>query len=99
MKHVSILITHQALIAAIGNAHYMLTMVNDIFRKSGKEARFDPKLVGLSNEMKLNDGLYTVQTDEVFSDVAKTDLIIIPPMSGDMETAITQNAAYIPWIT
>lgn len=30
MKHVSILITHNAIIAAIGNTQYMFSMVNDL---------------------------------------------------------------------
>lgn len=98
MRHVSILITHQALIAAIGNTHYIFSMVNDFLQKSGKEVRFDLNLVGLSKEMKLNDGLYRVQTDVVFHDLKETDLVIIPPMSGSMETGVAKNKDYIPWI-
>lgn len=98
MKHISILITHQALIAAIGNTHYIFTMVNDFLKESGGAARFDLKLVGLSKEMKLNNGLFTIQTDAVIGDVSKTDLVIIPPMGGDMVAGIVQNKEYIPWI-
>jgi transcriptional regulator GlxA family with amidase domain len=98
MKHISILITHQALIAAIGNTHYIFSMVNDFLRGSGEEARFALNMVGLSKEMELNGGLYTVKSDVVVNDVKKTDLVIIPPMSGSMKKAVAKNKGYIPWI-
>lgn len=60
---------------------------------------FDVKLVGLIEEMKLNEGLFTIETDAVWNEVHQTDLIIIPPMSGDMESGILLNKQYIPWIT
>lgn len=98
MKQVSILITHQALIAAIGNTRYMLGMVNGFLEQAGKEKPFDLKLVGQSKQMRLNNGAFTIQTDALLKDVKRTDLVIIPPMSGDMETAVEQNNEYIPWI-
>src|SRR5699024_3633032 len=34
----------------------------------------------------------------LLKEVAKTDLVIIPPMSGDMGTSVEQNKEYIPWL-
>ncbi len=98
MKRVTILITHQALIAAIGNARHLFNTVNEFLKLSGKPPRFSVKLVGLQKEMKLNDGTFTVQADVTTNELKKTDLIIIPPMGGDLENSILLNKEYVPWI-
>jgi transcriptional regulator GlxA family with amidase domain len=98
MKRVTILITHQALVAAIGNARYLFNMVNDFLKQSGKVPRFVVNLAGLQKEMKLNNGTFTIHTDVTTDELKRTDLIIIPPMSGDMENCIFLNREYIPWI-
>lgn len=98
MKRIAILITHQAIIAAIGNARYLFSMVNDFLQRSGKAEKFDVKLVGLKNEMKLNDGIFTIQADTTIDELKEIDLIIIPPMSGNIADDINLNRDYIPWI-
>ncbi len=98
MKQVTILITHQALIAAIGNASHLFYMVNVFLKESGRDAHFNVRLVGLQKEMKLNNGTFTIQADATIDQLAKTDLIIIPPMTGDMENCILLNGKYLPWI-
>ena len=98
MKQVSILITHKAIIAAIGNARHLFNTVNDFLKQSGKAPMFNISLVGLQKQMKLNNGTFTVQADFTTDELKKTDLIIIPPMSGDMENSILLNKEYIPWI-
>ena len=99
MKRVAILITHQSIIAAIGNTRYLFSMVNRFLQQSGKAEKFDVKLVGLQKEIKLNNGVFTVQADTTTDELKETDLIIIPPMSGDMLDNMHQNKRYIPWIT
>ena len=66
---------------------------------SGKEPLFDVHLVGLKKEVKLNDGLYSVNTSQLLKDVKKTDLVVIPALFGDMKNAIAQNKKLLPWIT
>lgn len=98
MKRIAILITHQAIIAAIGNTRYLFSMVNDFLKRSGKSEKFDVKLIGLEKEMKLNDGIFTIQADATTDKLKEIDLIIIPPMSGDMLNNIDLNKEYVPWI-
>jgi transcriptional regulator GlxA family with amidase domain len=98
MKRVVILITHQAIIAAIGNTRYLFDKVNSFLDQSGKDAKFDVKLVGIEKEMKLNDGIFTIQADMTTDELKETDLVIIPPMSGDMANDIHLNKDYVPWI-
>ncbi|MCX2680009.1 helix-turn-helix domain-containing protein [Galbibacter sp. EGI 63066] len=98
MKHISILVTNNSLIAAIGNTKYMFSQVNDFLEESGTPQMFNVQLVGLTNEVKLNDGVYTIQSDITIDELETTDLIIIPPVSGDMREGIDINRNFIPWI-
>jgi transcriptional regulator GlxA family with amidase domain len=98
MKRVSILITHNAIIAAIGNTRHLFSMVNRFLEQSGKAPKFDIKLVGIKKEIKLNDGIFMIQADSTIDDVKETDLVIIPPMTDDMESNFILNKGYIPWI-
>lgn len=59
---------------------------------------FQVQLVGLSEEVSLSGGLFTVNTDRVIGAVDSTDLIIIPALDGDIREAVEKNRAFIPWI-
>jgi len=56
------------------------------------------QLVGLDRKVPLHDGSFTVNTDALLDEVKKTDLVIIPALSGDMKDAIEINKDFIPWI-
>ncbi len=98
MKHVSILVPESAVLAAVGDPRYMFTAVNQFLEAAGKPALFEVQLVGLSKEIRLNNGLFSVHTDRLLEEVKKTDLIFIPALSGDMKTAIQLNRDLVPWI-
>lgn len=98
MKHVSILVPETAVLAAIGDPRYMFTAVNQFLEAAGKPALFEVQLVGLSKEVRLNNGLFSVHTDQLLSEIPKTDLIFIPALSGDIKTALEINKDLIPWI-
>lgn len=100
MKHVSILVPlgHTSL-PNIDGTHQILTQVNTFLTAMGKPALFDVKLVGLANETTQRAGLYTIKPDLLIGEVIKTDLIIIPAIHENYEKSITDNAAFLPWIT
>ncbi|HEV7781941.1 MAG TPA: helix-turn-helix domain-containing protein [Chitinophagaceae bacterium] len=98
MKNVSILVPETAVIEAIADPRYMFKAVNQFLEDAGKPALFNVKLVGLSREVKLEDSLFSVHTDQLLDDVKQTDLIFIPALSGDMEKALEMNKAIVPWI-
>lgn len=98
MKNVSILVPETAVIESIADPHYMFKAVNMFLEASGKPALFNVQVVGLSREIKLENSLYTVHMDKLLKEVEKTDLIFIPAISGDVETALEMNKAVIPWI-
>lgn len=98
MKNVSILILETAVIEAIADPHYIFKAVNQFLQASGKQPLFNVQLVGLTKEVKLEGSLYTVHPDKLLHDVTKTDLIFIPAISGNIETALKLNQEFIPWI-
>src|SRR6476469_2961315 len=98
MKHVSILVPQEAVPAAIVDPRYMFTAVNRFLEDAGKDPVFDVKLVGLTKQVSLINSVFSVNTDQLLNDVKKTDLVIIPALSGDIRNAIEMNKLFIPWI-
>lgn len=98
MKHVSILVPETAVTAAIVDPRYMFTAVNEFFKSAGHEPFFKVQLVGMTENVVLNDGLVSIHPDLLLDEVRKTDLIIVPALSGNMEEALGKNQAFVPWI-
>lgn len=97
-KHVSILVPREAVMASIVDPRTILTGVNEFLEAAGKPALFQVQLVGLSKEVKVHNGLFSVHTDVLLQDLKRTDLVIIPAISGDLTKAIEINHDFIPWI-
>lgn len=98
MKNVSILVPEMAVLGAIGDPRYMFTAVNEFLLADGKPKLFNVQLVGMTPEVKLHDSLFSVHPDKLIGDVKSTDLIFIPALNGDMETALEKNKGFLPWI-
>lgn len=98
MKHISILVPVGGILGSLEGTRQLFTQVNDFFRARGEDPIFEVQLVGLTRSTGLGGGLYTVNCDLELSEVAKTDLVIIPAMDGDLTLAIENNRAFIPWI-
>ena len=99
MKRVSILVPESSVLQAIADPQYLFSAVNQFMAISGKEPLFDVQLVGRKKEVKLNDGLYSVNTSQLLKDVKQTDLVVIPALFGDMKSAISKNQKLLPWIS
>jgi hypothetical protein len=87
MKNVSILVPETAVIEAVADPKYLFKAVNQFLESSGKPALFNVQLVGLSHEIKLENSSFSVHTDQLLKDVKKTDLILIPAISGDISNS------------
>lgn len=98
MRHISILVPNEAVPAAIVDPRYMFTAVNQFLRQQDKEPVFEVELVGLTRQVTLNGGVFAVNVDKILNEVKKTDLIIVPAISGDMKSALESNAGFVPWI-
>ncbi|WP_128544200.1 GlxA family transcriptional regulator [Larkinella soli] len=98
MKHISILVPKGAILGSIEGPRQVLTEVNKFLKSTGRPALFKVQLVGLTEEVPVCGGKYTVFTDAVVSDIQKTDLTIIPALDGDMVKIIESNRDFLPWI-
>ncbi|MET6996947.1 GlxA family transcriptional regulator [Chitinophaga defluvii] len=98
MKHISILLPRESILASIADPRYMFTAVNEFLEAAGKPPMFQVQLVGLEKEIKLNNGAFSVHADVLLKDVKKTDLVFIPALSGELKRAVEINKEFIPWI-
>lgn len=98
MKSISILVPESCVLQAIADPQYCFNAVNQFLQISGRKPLFDVKLVGNSPEVKLSGGNFTVNSDLLLEDVTKTDLVIIPALFGNMQSAVELNRELVPWI-
>ncbi|HVF97329.1 MAG TPA: helix-turn-helix domain-containing protein [Flavisolibacter sp.] len=98
MKHISILVPKGAILGSLEGTRQLFTQVNQFFKDKGEEVPFAVQLVGLTTATSLTGGLFTAHNGAVFTDVEKTDLIIIPAFDGDVQLAIEENKEFFPWI-
>jgi transcriptional regulator GlxA family with amidase domain len=66
--------------------------------EQGKEPVFELFLVGLQSEVHLLGGEMCIKPTYTLANTKDADLILIPAISGDIETAITLNAPFYPWL-
>ncbi len=98
MKNITILVPESSVMQAVADPQYLFSAANQFLAASGKSPIFKIELVGAKKEVKLNSGMFSVHTDKLLEDVTQTDMIIIPALFGDMQTAISKNRKLIPWI-
>jgi transcriptional regulator GlxA family with amidase domain len=98
MKYVHILVPETAIPATVVDPQYMFTAINGFLSASGQPPFFDVKLLGLTSEIKLSGGLVVIKPDMLLEDAEKSDLIIIPALSGDLALALEKNERLISWI-
>ena len=96
--HISILVLENSVMQGIADPQYLFSEVNQFMSMSGNEPFFDVQLVGAKKEVHINGGLYTIKTTQLLEEVTQTDLVIIPPLFGEMKKAIEANQQFLPWI-
>jgi transcriptional regulator GlxA family with amidase domain len=98
MITISILTLRNSVLASIADSRYVFTMVNQFLTQAGKKPLFTIQLAGNLKQVELNDGLFTIQPNVLLKDIKKSDLIIIPALTGDMMSATHINREYGHWI-
>ncbi|MBL0745914.1 GlxA family transcriptional regulator [Chryseolinea lacunae] len=98
MITISILALRNSVMASIADTRNVFSMVNAFLAQAQKPALFNIQLVGLGPEVTLNDGLFSIHPDLTLDRVTKTDLIIIPSLTGDMMSATHVNRDYAHWV-
>jgi len=95
---VTVFAPEKGVIEAVTPPYRAFKAANDFLTALGKEPVFEVEYAGLTRFVSANDGEYTIRTDRLLRDVRKTDLLIIPPVYGDIADGIKINSGAIPYI-
>ncbi len=98
LKHISVLVPKGAILGSVEGPRQVFSEVNDMLVRMGNAPLFHVQLVAVEKEVDACNGKYTVCADAMIKDIARTDLVIIPAMEGDMVKNLENNADFIPWI-
>ena len=98
MKHVTILALQEAVLASIVDPHTILTGVNEFLEAQGKPPAFKIQIAGMTSEVRLHNSIFSVHADVLIKDTVKTDLVLIPAISGNLQEALKKNEPFLPWI-
>ncbi|NNE03442.1 MAG: helix-turn-helix domain-containing protein [Eudoraea sp.] len=101
MKHISVLVPKgSSVVDTIIAPYNLLKMANSHLKRLHglAEDPFQIDLVGLTKEPVVYQGLFSIQPTATINEVSKTDLIIISPISGDLDNEIQNNLDFVKWI-
>ncbi|MEO6550666.1 MAG: helix-turn-helix domain-containing protein [Ferruginibacter sp.] len=99
MKHISILVPQgDVALSCIDGPYTLFNKVNEFLQSMGKRPVFKVQLVGATSATQVYSKTFTVCPDVTLSNIAQTDLIIIPAVNGDMKTVIENNKNFNDWI-
>jgi len=100
MKHLTILVPNGEgnNLSSIVGAYKIFSKANDVWVQGGRKPVFEIQLAGNSKKVEYYDGLFAVKPHTRISDIAKTDLIIIPSLNHNFREAVKVNRALIDWM-
>ncbi|MBT8320789.1 MAG: helix-turn-helix domain-containing protein [Eudoraea sp.] len=101
MKHISVIVpTGNSIVDTIIAPFNLLNMANSYYRRLNNlnESPFKIDLVGVSKEPVVYQGLFSILPTAVISEIRKTDLIIVSPISGNLEQEVENNMEFVRWI-
>ena len=101
MKHISVILPiGSSIVDTIIAPYNLLLMANSNYKKIKglSEDYYKIDLVGLTRDPVLYQGLFSVKPTSTIDDIIKTDLIIVSPISGNLDKEIRNNIDFINWI-
>ena len=98
MLHISLLLPENVNVAGFDNPRQGLLETNSYLEAQGKNKAFVIEIVGVNDFVEIANGNFSIKTDKKITEIERTDIIIIPPIQGDIEDAIKANAPLYPWI-
>lgn len=98
MKKIYILALEHAVVQAIAGTQYCFQTVNMFLTQNGADPLFEIYLVGSKSKISPGSPGFLIQPDLLIEDTELADLVIIPPLYGDLDYSIQTNQAFIPWI-
>ena len=101
MKHISVIVpVGCSIVDTIIAPFNLLNMANSYYKKLNKQndAPFRIDLVGLTRDVVIYQGLFSIHPTATVSEISKTDLIVVSPLSGDLDKEVENNMAFVHWI-
>ena len=98
MIQVSVLVLRNAVLASITDSVYVFEKVNEFLKADGKPPLFKIQLIGFTPEVKFNQGAYSIRTDAIFDQVKKTNLIVVPSITGHISSSVYLNKDCSMWL-
>lgn len=93
---VTVFAPEKGVIEAVTPPYRAFKAANDFLVALGKDPIFEVEYAGLTPLVSANDGEYTIKADRLLKEVGRTDLLIIPPVYGDLIEGIEINSDAIP---
>ncbi len=85
-------------LSSISGAYEIFTKANGFAKMNGGTELFQIQLAGISEKVEFNGGLFTVKPHTYISQIAKTDLIIIPSLNHNYNLALQHNDELVHWL-
>jgi transcriptional regulator GlxA family with amidase domain len=99
MKHITILVpAGQNNLSSIVGAYKILSRANTYWKAKHNNDRYKIELAGSAKKVDFHDGLFSCKPHTQFSSITKTNLIIVPSLNHNYETAIKGNKPLLDWI-
>ena len=101
MKHISILVPlGNSIVDTIIAPYNLFKMANTYHQRLNglSEPLFSVDLVGINDQPVTYQNLFTINPTASIESVQKTDLIIISPISGNLEKGVKDNQSFVEWI-
>ncbi len=101
LKHISIIVpVGDTVLSSIIGSYKIFNGVNNFLIHSGQETDnyFAIDLVGIRAKTTLYNGAFNVNPTKMIDQVERTDLIIVTSITGDIESELKANSAFVPWI-
>ena len=101
MKHISVIVPKgQSIVDTIIAPYNLFKMANSYFKRLHNldESPYKIDLVGINDKPVTYQKLFSIQPTASINEISKTDLIIVSPISGNLEKEIENNLEFVQWI-
>lgn len=99
MKHLTIIVPDgENNLSSIVGAYKIFSRANAYRKQTKNTELFTIQLAGISKEVDFYDGLFSVKPHVNISEIAKTNLIIIPSLNHNYAKVLDGNKVLIDWI-
>lgn len=99
MKHITIIVPEgQNNLSSIVGPYKIFTRANAYWKEMGNKELFKIELAGISKNVDFYNGLFSVRPHTDISAITKTNLVIIPSLNHNYQSAIEGNKPLIDWI-